>query len=104
MTGLDVEIVRFVDSHQPGIVECSMTDAGGAKHLFVEKVPVVTQEDLTQNSSYPRRGVFACDVLRRWRDSNGREIATVNTEKPWGIKSTDGQTQFEVLVSALTEL
>ena len=104
MTAIDVEIIRFVDPHQPGIVECSITDARGAKHLFVEKVPVVTREDLTETSSYPRRGVIACDVLRRWRDSTDREIATVDVDKPWGIESTDGQTQFDVLVSALTEI
>jgi hypothetical protein len=104
MTAIDVEIVRFVDPHQPGIVECSITDAWGAKHLFVEKVPVITQEDLSESSLYPQRGVVACDVLRWWRDSNDREIATVDTDKPWGIESTDGKTQFDVLVSALTEI
>ena len=104
MTGLDVEIVRFVDAHQPGFVECSITDAWNAKHLFVEKVPVVTDEALTESSSYPRRGVVACDVLRRWRDSNDREIVTIDTYKPWGIESAAGQTQFDVLVSALTEI
>jgi len=85
-------------------LECSITDARGAKHLFVEKVPVVTLEDLTETSTYPRRGVIACDVLRRWRDSNDREIVTIDTNKPWGIESTDGQTQFDVLVSTLTEI
>jgi len=104
MTGLEVEIIRFVDPYQPGIVECSITDAHGAKHLFVEKVPVVTREDLTATSSYPRRGVIACEVLRRWRDASDREIATVDTDNPWRIESTDGQTQFDVLVSALTEI
>jgi hypothetical protein len=81
-----------------------MTDAWGVRHLFVEKVPVITHEALTETSSYPRRGVIDCDVLRRWRDSNEREIVTIDTFKAWGIESTAGQTQFDVLVSALTEI
>ena len=104
MTGLTIEIMRFVDSHQPGFVECSITDAWGSKHLFVEKVPMVTGDALSESSSYPQRGMVACEVLRRWRDPHNREIATVDTDKPWGIESNDGQTQFEVLVSALCEI
>jgi hypothetical protein len=104
VTGVEIQIVRFVEAGQPDIVECSMTDAWGRKHSFIEKVPVVTVEDINETSSYPRRSAVACDVLRRWRDSDDREIVTVDTSKPWGIESTVGQTQFDVLASTLTEL
>ena len=104
MTGLHVKIIRFVDAHQPGFFECLITDARNTKHFFVEKVPVVTNEALTETSSYPQHSVVACDVLRRWRDSDDREIVTIDTYKPWGIESAGGQTQFDVLVSALTEI
>jgi hypothetical protein len=76
----------------------------GRKHLFIEKVPVVTVEDLTEVSSYPRRGTIECVLLRQWRDSEGREIASIDTDKPWGIESTAGQTQFDVLTSQLSAL
>jgi hypothetical protein len=104
VTVIDIEIIQFVDNHQPGFVECSLIDAWGAKHLFVEKVPVVTREALGESSSYPQRGVVACDVIRRWRDTDDRELATVATNKPWGVESNNGQTQFDVLVSTLSEI
>jgi hypothetical protein len=104
VTGVKIQIVRFLDPGQPGFVECSITDAWGDKHLFVEKVPVVTDEALGENSAYPLPSMVACDVIRRWRDSNHREIATIDTNKPWGIASNNGQTQFDVLVSALSEI
>ena len=102
MAALDVEIVRFVDSHQPGFVECAITDAQGSKHLFVEKLPVVTVEALSENSSYPRRGTIQCVLLERWRDATGTELVSVDTSKPWSIESTAGQTRFEVLASQVT--
>jgi hypothetical protein len=40
MTAVKVEIVRFVDEHQPGFVEVALVDAAGRLHTFVEKVPV----------------------------------------------------------------
>ena len=104
MAALDVEIIRFVDAHQPGFVECSITDARGVKHLFIEKVPVVTLEYLTENSSYPRRGTIQCILVRQWSDSEGREMASIDTGEPWGIESSDGQTRFNVLISQLTAL
>jgi hypothetical protein len=102
MAALEVEIIRIVDAHQPGLVECSFTDAHGGKHLFIEKVPVVTIENLSETSSYPRRGMIQCILVRQWRDSEGHEIAAIDTGKPWGIESTDGQTCFDVLTFQLT--
>ena len=104
MTVLDVEIVRFVDPHQPGVVECSMTDAWSVEHRFIEKVPVVTNEDLTESSLYPRRGGIGCAVLRRWLDQGGRELVTIDTMTLWGIESKEGQTQFDVAASMLTDI
>ena len=104
MVSLDVEIIRFVDANQPGFVECAITDALAGRHLFVEKVPVVTVEALDERSSYPRRGTIQCVLLQRWRDSNGTELASVDTRSPLGIETTSGQTRFDVLASQLTLL
>ena len=35
---ISVQIVRFVDSHQPGWVECLLVDAERRRHIIVEKV------------------------------------------------------------------
>jgi hypothetical protein len=101
MTTIPIEIVRFVDESQPGHVECVLTDAAGQRHRIIEKVPVVTREDLRSDSTYPRYGVVACQVESEWTDSSGRALARVNTEQPWGIESTEGTTNFIVLSSLL---
>jgi hypothetical protein len=54
MPAVTVQISRFVDEHQPGFVECILMDALGESHLFVEKVPVVSTDDLWSTSSYPQ--------------------------------------------------
>jgi len=104
MPELIVDIVRFVDGAQPGIVECVMTDAWGTAHAFIDKVPIFTTAELTERSSYPQPGVIACAVLRRWHDSDGREIATIDTHEPWCVESTDGQTHFDVPTSKISGL
>jgi hypothetical protein len=101
MPELIVEIVRFVDETQPGVVECVMTDAWGADHVFIDKVPIFTTAGLTECSSYPQCGTIACGVLRRWHEHDGREIVTVDTSDSWHVESTEGQTQFDVLASQL---
>jgi hypothetical protein len=102
MPDLIVNIVRFVDEAQPGVVEGVMTDAWGSAHAFIDKVPLFTETQLTERSSYPQPGLIACGIIRRWRDSDGREITTVDTL--WGVESTEGQTRFDVRTSQLTGL
>jgi len=92
-----IQIVRFVDEHQPGFVECSLVDAHGEQHLFIEKVPVVTTEDLWSSSTYPRPAAIACQVEREWTDEKGQALVQINTELPWHIESTTGVTRFTVL-------
>jgi hypothetical protein len=43
-------------------------------------------------------------LLQRWRNSNGTELASVDTSSPLGIETTGGQTRFDVLVSQLSSL
>jgi hypothetical protein len=99
---LAVEIVRFVDDHFPGFVECVLCDASGFTHRFVEKAPVITPESLDGASHYPRPGAFACVVDEAWTDSRGRSLVRVRTDEPWGIESTAGQACFVVLASQVS--
>jgi hypothetical protein len=95
MQGVKVEITRWVDDHQPGIVECSLIDACGNRHLFIEKLPIVSSESLDAGSSYPRAGIIECRVTER-RIHDGREVVVITTEMPWHIESTIGKSSFEV--------
>ena len=102
MTGVRVDITGFVDDGQPGWVECKLIDAQGQEHYFIEKVPVVSLEDLEASSSYPRVGLIACEVIDR-KFVDGREIAIVNTERPWAIGSVEGQVEFSVYSDQLVD-
>lgn len=99
-----VAITRFVDDAQPGWVECRLIDAQGNAWRFIEKVPVVTTEDLDATSAYPCLGVIACQIVRKRVDANANEIITIDTGAPWGIASITGQTCFEVHLEQLTGL
>jgi hypothetical protein len=101
MPALAVEISRFIDEHQPGFVECALVDAHGFRHLFHEKSPVVSEENLLSTSQYPRPGVIACEVQEQWQDAEGRSLVQVTTERPFGVESTSGQSRFVVLSSQL---
>jgi hypothetical protein len=103
MTGVRVEIRRYVDDHQSGWVECGLTDAHGRGWLFVEKVPVVSVEDLDAESTYPRPGLIACRVLERRVGSDGTEVVVIDTQHPWHVEATTDETRFEVRPEQLEE-
>jgi hypothetical protein len=100
MPSLTVEITRFVDESQPGFVECKLVDVNNEIHFFIEKAPVVSTEDLWSTSTYPCRGAIRCEVLNSWNEGH-TSLAKVSTEDPWGVESTNGQTEFVVLASQL---
>ncbi len=93
---LAVQIVRFVDDAQPGVVACEFVEADGRRHTFIDKVPIFSLEPLDANSQYPRLGAARCVVLKQWRDVLGRELVNISTADPDGIESTDGLFEFMV--------
>ncbi len=96
MLGLKTEITKYVDMDIPThCVECRIVDALGKEHIFIEKVPIVTGEHLTEDSEYPQNGHLACEILEE-RIDNGNKIVKVTTENPWYIESTKGELVFEV--------
>jgi hypothetical protein len=62
MLGVRVEISRYADAAQPGWVECRLVDALGHEHVFVEKVPVVTEAHLVAASGFPQAGFIAVSI------------------------------------------
>src|SRR5215475_9487773 len=103
MLGVRVKISRYVDASQPGWVECGLLDASGDEHVFVEKVPVVTQADLDSASRYPQSGVIACIVQDRGisRSDDGRRLVHIDTQTPWGVQSLAGESRFDVFSEQL---
>jgi hypothetical protein len=105
MKAIRVQIERCVDaSEYPAVVECTLVDATGVAHRFVEKVPIVAEVDLDAGSAYPQPGVIACAVLGVRQAANGRSILEVDTEEPWHVESTEGLTRFEVDAEQILDL
>ncbi len=101
MLGVRVNISRYVDGSFPGWVECTLVDAFGYDHVFVEKVPVVTKDYLDAASSYPQFGVIACVVLGISQSDDGRRLAPIDTQTSWGVESLAGRSRFDVFPEQL---
>ena len=103
MQFLRLQIVRFVDEHQPGFVAGVFTDVEGIAHTIIDKVPVIALADLRPESAYPQPGVAACELLEQFQDAQERRVARITIDKPWGLESTSGGTEFIVLQSQISD-
>lgn len=97
-------LARYVDATQPGWVECQFHDAAGQLWKIVEKVPVVTDQDIGESTELPTHGIVHCVGTGRRTDENGRQLVAIDTELPFDIEATDGTHNFEVLPDQLEEL
>lgn len=103
MPSVAIEITRFVDEYQPGIVECTLVDALGNTHSFVEKAPIVSDKDLWSTSTYPCLGEINCEIEEEWQDDDGRSLVRISTDQPWHVESTNGENKFVVLLSQMVQ-
>lgn len=104
MKGIKIKIIRFVSNDQPGFVECTFKDAWDKEFKIEEKIPVVTSGYLDEDSRYPHEGVIACEVMRTWTDETGRQLVTIDIDKPWAIETVDGLKQFDIIQKDLIEI
>ena len=74
-----------------------------AKVSIIEKVPVISLEDLDAQSLYPRDTIIACEVIQR-RPHRDSEIIEIDTKSPWGVFSVQSESLFDVLPEQLIEL
>jgi hypothetical protein len=96
MLFVKVEIIKYTDAHFPGWVECNLIDANQIKHCFIDKVPIFTAANIDAETSLPQPGSIGCVLIKTKKCEDGREILTIDTGKPWGITSDNGQNMFEV--------
>jgi hypothetical protein len=101
---LAVQIVRFVDDYQPGIVEVEFTDAAGQLHRLIDKAPIFTTETLSADSRYPQPGTVRCRLLRVCRDTGGRKHLTISTAEPFSVETGEGLAEFDVLPSQISPI
>lgn len=81
-----------------------MIDANEHAHVFMDKVPMFAATNLDEASPLPRPGFIPCIVVGRKERDNGHPHVLIDTQTPYGIESTTGRTQFEVLSEQLCEL
>lgn len=103
MASVPIQIVRYISDDQPGFVAGELRDAYGHIHTFEDKVPVIALGYPTAGSDYPCDGVLGCEIVERWTAEDGRELARIDTEKPWDIPSTDGEYHFVVSADQVSD-
>ncbi len=89
-------VTRWLDDHQPGFVEFILTDVDGVAHVVHEKVPVLTLEDLSSSSTYPRELWICADMLSRGRDSARVRLGAF-------VESLDGRTEFTLPLTSVQD-
>jgi hypothetical protein len=102
---LAVEIVRFVDDDQPGIVACEFIDSDDRLHTFIDKISIFSADaHLDANSKYPQQGAVRCTVLNHWSDARGRGLVSISTAEPDGVESTAELVEFVVLSTQVSPI
>ena len=85
------------DSGYPEFVLCEFIDYKGKKHEFIEKWPVVSNEDFT--NQFPTNCIIGCIVLKEKIESY-----MVSTLEPWDIESEEGLCEFEISKNLLINI
>jgi hypothetical protein len=78
-------------------------DATGRQHSIIEKIPVVTAEDLDADSEYPKPGSVRCEILKRYQNDKGQDLVSITTNRPFSVETVEGLSEFTasaVLISA----
>jgi hypothetical protein len=99
---LTLNIVQFLEDSQPGFVACEFIDADGRLHTIIDKVPMFTNGSLDSTSPYPHIGAARCEVLECFQDQAERTLVRITLDRPDGIESTSGISEFLVLKSQVS--
>lgn len=92
MRHLIVSNLQLVEDGCPPVVRCTVLDADGRHHEFVEKLAILSISD-----SLPAPDAsIACSVLEVRRDDAGRVVVVVDVGSPWGCETVDGLTTLVV--------
>ena len=91
MHNVEVSILRMIDDHYPGFVECELIDLDGKRHMFVDKLPIFEGDEADVDAGFPRIGYIRCQVVRSTVDT-----ALIDTGLPDAVESKSGETRFLV--------
>lgn len=96
MEFVKANILRIIDdSSYPTFIEFELTDIHGKRHLFQDKLPIVSCEDEVEP---PCEGSIACKVINR-----SGNFVTIDTSFHDAVESVDEETVFEVSADLVYE-
>ncbi|MGZ0151381.1 hypothetical protein ACXJJ3_30305 [Kribbella sp. WER1] len=93
MQNLRASAVRWVsDEPFPGWVEVEFEDADGLRHVLADKPPIFgSHERLVRDAEYPIDVLVTCEVVAVDADR-----VRITTERPCGVSTAEGRTEFVV--------
>jgi len=86
-----VTVTKIVAEHQPTIVEFHFTDIHGKKHVFHDKIAVVSPFYHIAEDDLPKEGKLRCTISEKCENSY-----IIDTDIPDCVDSLEGNTVFEV--------
>jgi hypothetical protein len=105
MPFLPITVTEYIKSDTfPDWVRCRFEDAYGKEWTILEKVPVITPDGFDETTPLPYQTHVAVVVLKTIQDADNREVATIDTDKIWGIWTEDGSWEFDVLKTQIVEI
>jgi hypothetical protein len=92
-----VAVVEFLFDSNPNWVGVSFYDSNNQKWMIEDKVSSFTSEFIDRETKLPWLGVVAGTItsIQQCRQNN-LMILGIDTQKPWGLESVEGQTQFSI--------
>ncbi len=104
MPAVRAQAMRWLSGEpQPGLVEVMMTDASGRQWTFVDKWPIFSAQTLTDQTQYPVGVLIDCELTDEDVGGIDQNLVLISTEKPWGVQTTEGQTEFVIRRDQLNE-
>jgi hypothetical protein len=77
------------DDHWPGWIEVSIRDAKGEEHRIVEKIPVLTQVEISPDTTFPFEFWMAGETATEVADG-------ILVTLPYSIETSKGATRITI--------
>jgi hypothetical protein len=91
MEHLEVDIIKYTQEDFPGWVLLKFNDSSGKTHYFEEKVPIVSNRSIDENSFFPQKGFIRGNIIDTKND-----VVCFSTLEPDHIESKNGVNTFYV--------
>jgi hypothetical protein len=101
MVFLKIKITKYISNDFPGFIECSFTDAFNKQWKIIDKIPVLTTKNIDKNNNFPIEEKIEVEAEKESIDKNGNKLITININKPYGLKTINGENRFEVNINQI---